>query len=258
MKRLKGYITEMSAEELDAEFLNRAMVRTAFNLNAKDFESLKYKKEIQHLFHLHFFPSLDLSKLLDKVTEKGLDAAIKAVRASNPANFNSLYKYNIKGVGPGEVMLYFILNNGHLGGGSSAGLDLVDKAGNFEVKAVDYSAAGKYVNNFKVGGTFSMANIIRGVQDLKKQTGLGAGSEVNTGDLTKIEQRFPDALKKLKQEYVDLTYDEYFKNHKIIFLSNKTGGGFQLGDLIAIKQVQKKDIMFERITSGTIKPRDKI
>ena len=47
--------------------------------------------------------------------------------------FSSIYKYNIKGVGPGEVMLYFLLNNGHLGGGSSAGVDIVDAAGSFEV-----------------------------------------------------------------------------------------------------------------------------
>lgn len=255
MKRFKGFITEMAAEELDAEFLNRAMVRTAFNLNAKDFESLKYKKEIQHLFHLHFFPSLNLNKLQDRVTPGGLAKAIKAVRDSNPRNFESLYKYNIKGVGPGEVMLYFILNNAHLGGGSSAGLDLVDKAGDFEVKAVDYSATGKYVNNFKIGGTFSIADIMRGIQDLKRKAGLGQGSEVNSGDLAKIKAKYPTELAKFTNMFVERSYNNYFKAHKIIFLSNKRGGGFQLGDLIALKQVRKQDIVMERITSGTIKPR---
>lgn len=255
MKRLRGFITEMAADDLDAEFLNRAMVRTAFNLNAKDFESLKFKKEIQHLFHLHFFPKLDLDKLLDRVSAPGLAKAIKAVRASNPSNFESLYKYNIKGVGPGEVMLYFILNNAHLGGGSSAGLDLVDKAGDFEVKAVDYSAAGKYVNNFKIGGTFSIADIMRGIQDLKRRAGLGQGSEVNSGELLKIKEQFPAELAKFTNMFIDRSYNNYFRAHKIIFLSNKKGGGFQLGDLIALKQVRKQDIVMERITSGTIKPR---
>ena len=255
MKSFRGYINEMADIDLDAEFLSRALTRTSFNLNAKDFESLKYKNEIQHLFHLNFFPKLDMNILLDSVSAPGLKRAISAIRKSNASNFEALYKYNIKGVGPGEVMLYFLLNNAHLGGGASAGLDLVDKSGDFEIKAVDYSAAGNYVNNFKVGGTFSLADIIRGVQDLKKKAGLGTGAEVNAGELKKIEKAFPKELAKFKQKYVDVTYQNYFKNHKIIFLSNKKGGGFQLGDLIAIKQVQKKDIQFERITSGTIKPR---
>jgi len=257
MKKFRGYITEM-VDELDAEFLSRALTRTSFNLMAKDFESLKHKKEIQHLFHLNFFPKLDMSKMLDSVSENGLSKAISMVRKESGPKFEALYKYNIKGVGPGEVMLYFLLNNAHLGGGSSKGLDLVDKSGNFEVKAVDYSPSGKYVNNFKVGGTVALADIMRGVIDLKKKVGGSASSEVNNSDLIDIEKKFPNELKKYKDMYVDRTYNEYFKNHKIIFLSNKKGGGYQLGDLIAIKQVKKSDIMFERITSGTIKPRVKI
>lgn len=258
MRKFSNYVTEMAAisvNDLDAEFIRRAMKVTSFNLNAKDFESLKNKKEIQHLFHINFFSNFDMNKTLDRVKENDLRKVIKDLRASNPKGFEYTYRYNIKGVGPGEVLLYFVLDNAHLGGGSSAGLDLVDKAGGFEVKAVDYSANGRYVNNFKVGGTFSLAEIIRSVQDLKKKAGLGSGSEVNSGDLAKIKAKFPKELQKAYDDFANITYNNYFKNHKIIFISNKKGGGYQLGDLIAIKQVKKSDIMFERITSGTIKPR---
>jgi len=255
MQRLKSYITEMAARELNSEFLGRAMVRTAFNLNAKDFESLRYKEEIQFLFRTHFFPKFNMDNCIDRVSEGGLRKGIKALQKSNSTNFSSIYKYNIKGVGPGEVMLYFLLNNGHLGGGSSAGVDIVDAAGSFEVKAVDYSANGKYVNNFKIGGTFSIADIMRGIQGLKKKAGLGTGSEVNSGHLEAIRNKYPAELKKFEQMFIDRSYNNYFKGHKIIFLSNKKGGGYNLGDLIALKQVQKKDIIMERITSGTIKPR---
>lgn len=240
--------------DLDMEFIARAMKVTSFNLAAKDFENLKHKKEIQHLFHLNFFPKFDMSKMLDRVDERKMSALIKDLRKESGSNFEHLYKYNLKGVGPGEVLLYFILNKAHLGGGSSAGLDLVDVSGGYEIKAVDASPQG-YVNNFKVGGTFSMADIIRGVQDLKKAAGLGSGAEVNGAHLKELEKKFPDEMKRYYEQYADVTYKNYFKNHKIIFLSNKKGGGYQLGDIIAIKQVQKKDIVFERITSGTIKPR---
>lgn len=240
--------------DLDMEFIRRAMKVTSFNLAAKDFESLKHKREIQHLFNLNFFPNFNMDNMLDRVDKTKMNNVINRLRKESPSNFQSLYKYNIKGVGPGEVMLYFILNNGHLGGGSSAGLDLVVGSKGYEVKAVDYSPQG-YVNNFKVGGTFSMANIMRGVQDLKKESGLGSGSEVNSGELKEIEKKFPKELKHFYDMYANLTYKEYFKNHEIIFLSNKKGGGYQLGEVISVTKVKKEMIRFERITSGTIKPR---
>jgi len=240
--------------DLDTQFINRALKITSFNLTAKDFQSLKHKKEIQHLFFTRFFSKYNMSKMLNRVNESKMKALIKDLRQHAGSEFEHVYKYNLKGVGPGEVMLYVLLNNAHLGGGSSAGLDLVDASGGYEVKAVDYSPQG-YVNNFKVGGTFSMADIIRGVQELKKEAGRGSGAEVNSTDLQELEKKFPDEIKGYYKKYAEVTYNNYFKNHAIIFLSNKKGGGYQLGDVIAIKKVEKKDIVFERITSGTIKPR---
>jgi len=238
---------------MDNAFIKKALKVTSFNLVAKDFESLKYKKEIQFLFSTHFFPSVNI-KFLKSANQRQLNNIITKLRTAESANFQHLYKYNIKGVGPGEVMMYYILDNAHLGGGSSAGLDLVVGNKGYEIKAVDYSPQG-YVNNFKVGGTFSMADIIRGVQDLKKKAGLGTGAEVNSSDLKKLEEKFPNEIKHYYKEYAEVTYKNYFKNHEIIFLSNKNGGGYSLGDVISIKKVEKKDIIFERITSGTIKPR---
>jgi len=258
MKSFKGFLKEdMSVSDLDMEFIGRAMRVTSFNLTSKDFESLRNKKEIQHLFNLNFFPNFKMNETLNKVNKSRMNKVIATLRKENSSNFENLYKYNIKGVGPGEVMLYFILDNGHLGGGSSAGLDLVVGGKGYEVKAVDYSPQG-YVNNFKVGGTFSLAEIMRGVQDLKKAAGMGTGSEVNGAHLKEIEKQYPDEIKRYYEMYADITYKNYFRNHEIIFLSNKRGGGYNLGDVIDVKQVKKEDILFERITSGTIKPRIKM
>lgn len=239
--------------ELDTQFMNRALKITSFNLTAKDFESLTYKKEIQYLFSTHFFPGANV-KFLNTVSESTLKQSINALRTADTSNFAHLFKYNLKGVGPGEVMMYYILNKGYLGGGSSAGLDLVVGSEGYELKAVDASPQG-YVNNFKVGGTFSLADIINGVASLKKKAGLGSGSEVNAGQLQKIYDKFPNELQYFYDEYAEVTYKNYFKNHKVIFLSNKNGGGYQLGDVIKIMNVKKNQIQFERITSGTIKPR---
>ena len=66
-KSLFQEIKEMAAvnvSELDATFLQRAQKVTSFNLTSKDFISLKYKKEIQHLFRTHFFPKFNLDNTI--------------------------------------------------------------------------------------------------------------------------------------------------------------------------------------------------
>jgi len=240
--------------ELNNEFIRKAMKVTSFNLAVKDFESLKYKKEIQHIFGVNFFPKFDMKMVMKRVDKTQINRVISQLRKENPNNFQNLFKYNLKGVGPGEVMMYFLLEDAYLGGGTSAGVDLVIGSDKYEIKAVNYSPKG-YVTNFKVGGTFSLAGIIKRTIDLKVKLGLGAGSEVNLANLEQLKAQYPGEMKEIFDEYADVTYRNYFRNHDIIFVSNKRAGGFQLGDIIDVKRIQKEQIQFERITSGTIKPR---
>lgn len=253
MIRFKKYLVEKKGmadlSGLDMDFIRRAEKVTAFNLSTKDFESLKNKQEIQYLFTKNFFPDFDPKKFLDKVDMAELNSRIDMLRSKHKNDFVKLHRYPLKGVGPGEATMYFLINNAHLGGGASAGVDLVVGSKKYEIKAVDVSRDG-FAKNFKVGGTFSLSSIISGLQNLKKQVG-GSGSEVNTGDLNKIRSQFPRDLAKLEQEYIDLTYKNYFSKEEIIFIYNS---GPNLGKVAAVKNVKKSDIKLERVTSGTIKP----
>ena len=248
------YIKESKmADELDRKFIERAMKVTSFNLTTKDFESLDHKKEIQFLFGTHFFPKFDFKFTLNDVNMPKLNKAVEMLKSENRANFEALHKYNLKGVGPGEATLYFLINNAKLGGGASAGVDLVVNGKGYEIKAVSVST-DRYASNFKLGGTFSIADLIRELQDLKKQTG-GAGSEVNGTDIKNIQRKIPGAFEKIEKKYQDVAYNNYFKNHDIIFIHNL---GPKMGSIAAVKRVQKSDIRLERVTSGTIKPRVKL
>ena len=65
--RTYDMIREMAAvnvADLDMNFLNRAQKVTSFNLKPTDFQSTKYKAEIQHLFGRSFFPNFDLSQTI--------------------------------------------------------------------------------------------------------------------------------------------------------------------------------------------------
>ena len=90
--------------------------------------------------------------------------------------------------------------------------------------------------------------------DLKRKAGAG-GEGVNKAALEAIRKKFPKELALLEQKFVDRAYDNYFKNHEIIFIQNSTR---KIGEVAAIKKVQKKDIFLERLTSGVIKPMVKL
>lgn len=243
-------------KDIDMEFINRAMKVTSFNLKPDDFISLKFKKEIQYLFNTHFFPSFDTSKTIKGVNKDKVNRLVDELKSISKSNLFYLHTYNLKGVGPGEATLFFLIDDAHLGGGASAGVDLVAGTKKYEIKAVDIDAAGKEVSNFKTGGTFDISRLIARGMDLKKRVGA-TGEGVNKAAIQKIIEKLPDEWKQLESDYQDAAYNNYFKDHEIIFMNNmKSKADF--GKIIAVKRVKKEDIMFERITSGTIKPKVKI
>ena len=239
---------------MDLEFVRRAERVTSFNLNANDFTTLKFKKEIQHLFHKHFFPNFDLSKTGRGINMNAINRLIDTLRSENREMLGKLHAYPLKGVGPGEATIFFLVDDAHLGGGSSAGLDIVTSTKGYEVKAVSVGRDG-YATNFKLGGTFQIADLVKRAQDLKAAAGLGSGSEVNGGNIEDIKKKFPLEWAKLEEDFAERAYQNYFKNHEIIFIYNT---GPKLGNIAAVKQVKKSDIVFERVTSGTIKPKVKL
>lgn len=238
---------------MDKDFIRRATKITSFNLIPKDFESLKYKKEIQTLFNTHFFPEFNLANTSKGVDLSKLNSNIQALKNEDFSLFQNLHKYNLKGIGPGEVTLFFLIDNAHLGGGASAGVDLVVGSKKYEVKAVDVSSDG-YAINFKTGGTFNTSDIIARLMQLKKDVNAG-GEGVNKSALEAIKRKYPDELENIKNTYVDRVYENYFKNHEIIFIRNTTR---KMGNIEAIIKPKKNQIQLEVVTSGVIKPKVKI
>jgi hypothetical protein len=113
MKRFKNYIKEEAGTNmsLDMKFINDALKVTSFNLSPSDFTTTKHKKEIQYLFNSHFFPKFDISKTLNNVDQTKLNRLITQLKAEDSSMFSKLHNYNLKGVGPGEATLFFLINN---------------------------------------------------------------------------------------------------------------------------------------------------
>lgn len=254
----------ISVNKMDAEFLKRAQKVTSFNLLTKDFESLKHKNEIQWLFKTHLFPKFDLDKTLSRLDIDKFNTLIENLRSTNTAGLNYLHFYNLKGVGPGEATMFFLIDDCYLGGGGSAGVDAIIGGKKYEIKAANFSKPTKTVIGFKLGGTVPLGDLVNKAKEFKEALGFktkGKGeSEVNTTQIKAIQKKYPREWAKIENQYRDRAH-KYFGSHDTIFMNNNKSGNKltrEGGRIIAIKKVAKTDIQIHTITQGTIKPRVKI
>lgn len=278
MKRFSTHLREMAdvnIANLDVNFLNRAQRVTSFNLKSSDFESLRYKAEIQHLFQRHFFPNFNLNKTLKgQPSVTRLNSLIDELKKQSFINYNRLHFYNLKGVGPAEATLFFLLDDAHLGGGGSAGVDLVCAGQKYEIKASLLSRDGT-VSGFKLGGTAPVGDLVSELTRYKKELNLkttGKGeNEVNGTQMAAIQKAYPKEYAILEQKYARIA-GRYFGNIPVIFVNNNSSDkvdpedsaektrqlSSKAGNVIAIKKITAKDIKMQVATQGTLKPKIKI
>ena len=266
----------IKAADLDMKFLNRAEKVTSFNLKAADFESLQYKAEIQHLLNKHFFPNFDTSETLKgQPNISKLNKLIDKLKQQSFIDYNRLHFYNLKGVGPGEATMYFLMDDAQLGGGGSAGVDLVVGGTQYEIKASLYSANEKVATGFKLGGTAPLSGILSQLLKYKKELNLqtaGKGqNEVNGNQMAAIRKAYPSEYAKLDAEYGRIA-GKYFGNTPVIFINNNSSSKVDpedkaektrqlsrnAGNVLAIKKVTARDVTMQVASQGTIKPKVKI
>ena len=101
---------------MNKDFIKRALRVTSFNLNASDFQSTRFKQDIQYIFNMHFFPKFDISNTINDVDMNKINSMINMLKQEDSGMFAKMHNYNLKGVGPGEVTLYFLINSAYLGG----------------------------------------------------------------------------------------------------------------------------------------------
>lgn len=260
-----------SMDGLDLEYINNKSVSNAFKLDAKDLQSTQYKNEIRFLIARRYFPGLNIADVtLDKVgSVESMNSALNLLYNANPKGFTELLEREISGLGPGEIILYFILDKASLGGGSSAGVDIIDNGTPYEVKAVNRKTDGR-LYNFKLGGTVDISGVQSKIMKLKAEL-LKFNPKIKEGEKTGINndhikgfsnkkfQKHANALglenfEDLKKEFQNIAYEGYFKNHPIIFIGSKKANKAEKGRIYNILQVTKNQVGMEQVTSSTIKP----
>lgn len=256
-------MANISLDELDNAFLMRAQRITSFNLTPADFLTLEHKKEIQYLFKSHFFPNFDLSKTIKgQPTKNGLNSLIQSLKQESATNFSLIHNYNLKGVGPGETTLFFLCDKAKLGGGASAGMDIVINNKGYEVKAGNYVAKDGYFGGFKLGGTVPLEKITAAAfqlrdrdKDIKAKSAERTG--VNIAQIKMIKERYPEEWEKtVRAPYVAAAH-EYLTKNPLILIVNTTPAN-KKGEVFHIGTIQKSQVEVDVITQGTIKPKIKL
>jgi hypothetical protein len=265
---------EAFIDGLRMDFINKCSVNNAFKIDNKDLQSTEFKSEIRFLICRKYFPDLQTSDIfLSKITTaKALNQSLDIIQALDAKALKELLQLNAgSGLGPGEALLYFLLDNATIGGGSSAGVDVIDNGTKYELKAVKLRKKDMMLNEFKLGGTVDISDIQSRIMRLKKAM-LEELPNVKEGEKTGINDQHLKAFKnkkikqliedrddltsweELEKEFQELAYDEYFNAHPIIFMGSQGSNSKEMGRVFAIVQVQKKDIRIHQVTSSTIKP----
>lgn len=247
---------------LNKDFIKRATKVTSFNLVSSDFTSTTYKHEIQTLYSQHMFPSFTPSQALNSITVEAYNKLVRQLKQDNREQYEKLHNLSLKGVGPGEAVIYLLTKTGHLGGGSSAGVDVVVGTSKYEVKAAKWKSktTKDSVADFKLGGGLvGMTQIESDIQDLAyklKITPTKGAAEISGSKFAEMKKLAPVEYAAIEKRYQQLA-GKYFGSHETIFIQTESSQP-DFGEILAIKRVKPEDILMERFTSKSIKPIVKI
>ena len=241
-----GFKKFLHERELDLDFISSAEKCSSFNLSSSHFTSLERKEEIQHLIGKLWFPEFN-DFLEGNIEINSLNKRINTLKSMSSANFKQLFEYNIKGVGPGEALLFFIHNDVYLGGGSSAGIDAIVNGKPYEIKAVKLSKDG-WLYDFKLGGTVNLTDVMA---DLKNLAGAKT-NEIKGSWMAELARDHAKEYNDIQEKFRNEAF-EYFKDHEFIFFNNNGSG-----EVVYIGRIARDQIFMERVTSGTLKPLGKV
>lgn len=236
------------------EFIQSAEKLTTFNFKTSYFQSTEYKQEIRYLFNKHYFNNENI-ETLKEIDKDKYNETVDKLKKIDYQSFVNLHTYNLKGIGPGEITAYYLVDDVRLGGGSSAAQDIMITSIGYEMKAASISKDG-YAYNFKTGGTVDISNLMNQIVSLKCEMNIPCNNvEISAARLDVIKEKAPKEFTSIEKQYKEIVGD-YFSKHKTIFKYNS--GKENIGKIATIKKVEEKDVFIERVTSGTIKPKVKI
>lgn len=237
-------------------------IKTEFDkLRLSDFQSLSRKDEIQYYIKTLYFPSVDLTSTINVVDRDRLNTLISTLKNSHLTQFKDIYKHKFDGeMGPGEILLYFLMNKAKLVGGSNMNYDMTHDGEKFEVKAIRVTA-DRHATEFRISKSISINDIVSDLYKLRSEISKDTNQEITINAIKDMRQMKPKEFAAIETNYKNAAYNQYFKDHKVIFINNNVSD--KMGNIESIKIVSPSETMIERVTIAgankfTIKPKIKL
>lgn len=243
----------MTSRNYDSTYVNNALRVTSVSIPKNDFYSLTHKESIREVFLRQFIKESsgkvwDWDKvIISRANVSDINRSIREFKRF-VSDFKLIFNYPFKG--PGEVLLYLIIESAVLKSDRDGEVDMSTNFGNYQIKSA--TTTDDLIKNIRTGG-IDVSDIAVALKKLKAQVGLTEKPDrVLISDIAEIKQRNIDAYNVIEKQYQDRAYKEYFSKFELLVFNSKTM------EATIIKDVKKSDIGIERYTDGIIKPTIKI
>lgn len=231
--------------KLNQEFLARCKRNNPYDetkIPANSYTGLTFKQEIREIFNQNYFSGFN-NFLKSVGNGKEINSRIAELQKINLEGYKSLYaKYY--DFGPGERILYYLIDEAVLAGGKSGG-DLNVGGEVYEIKAGEIKQGGKYVGGFFTGRAADVGKII---SDLSELTKSPRSSEIAKSYIDRARLEDKKSFEAIRKNYSEFIYKNYFSKYNMIFFDVKTQ------KVLTIKEVKPRDIDIETVTQNAIKP----
>jgi hypothetical protein len=237
---------------MNHEIIKELGLPKTFSFESVHLKDTSLKKEIRHIIYSNFF-CLDDYLSTEKMCHLELNLYIEKLRHCNQKGFLNLYGYNMPGIGPGELMLYVLNDHVSLGGGTSAGLDIIHKDQGYEAKAAKHKkslngVSGSFYSDFRLGGTVDTEDIMPRLRELAEVE----KNEISNSKMEAIRERYPIAYSLLEDKFRQVCTD-YFTSHSIVLFNNSNNKLIK-GKIAFIGNIKPEQIYLDRVSSNSIKP----
>lgn len=246
-------------DDYDLQYIKNIEGVKSFFIPASDFigaAGIRNKKAIQYLYLTNYFlRTIKRSELLDTLDGSKIQTLNNLInKLKKSPKFDLMYSYTPSGIGPGEILLYFLTNNSTLGGFKTGDLRIGGKV--FEVKVGGVlESVSNAIEDIRLANAKGLKPIYYDLIELQNKLNIENKKEsIEKSIVEQLRLKGGDEFVKIENEFKQLV-QSYFNGKQAVLMVGNTS---RKGKVAAIKNILASDVSLHRYTNNEFKARIKI
>lgn len=265
------------------EYISRVLTQTSLNVTAEDLQTTEYKHVLRYLYVKHilklktsqvprcfgrhtgikdeYITYTCVKTLGNPNTKDELNNKIRALKSVNNSMYLNVFNTRFPGIGPGELVLYLLVDDATLTSAGSGAGDINSGNKKYEIKAGEITGDKRYVKGFFTGRKAfpGIEDILKDLAKLAKDNNLEASTyEIKSSVIKQLREKDPKRFLELEDAYAKAVSENYF-NKPLLVLASKNSSQSEQGTVFAVKQkTLPSDIVLYEVTQNNVKPHIKI